>query len=565
MKFRLLLIFVILIVTISVRLIGINFGLPYATGARPDELVIIRHTLPFGTGDFNPHFFEYPSLFLYLLFIFFAIQFLLGKLLGWYHNPTDFASTVLLNPSPLILIARLTVAIFGFLTVYLVYRTFRDSDEDVGLISATLFSLIYIHVQQSHFGTTDVPMLFFGMLSFLFAQKVFIGGKTRDYITSGIFSGLAASTKYNGAIFLIPLIFAFLLHLRHGSIIKSLSKIFGGILASVISFSLFSPFIIVNFSTFRSDFLKDNARLIEGTVIELGRGWVNFIKISLYHGIGFPLLLFSLLAIIYLLIKRTRLAVFLISFPLTYYLVIGAGHAVYVLYALPIVPFLCIISAFFLKDLFRNLKGIIKPIVLTIVILILLSVSIRNIIDYLATITKKDTRSLAANWIIKNVEANSTVGWVGSAWSVPNLPFSAQEVDSRFTQSRVGISLPAKIIEKMKEKVDNTGYRVLRYDSEKADTDTLRFFKIDQIQLRNIKCLIVTSYPELSFGKLPEKINMLIRDTTKYLFQVQFNPFRGEKPKLIMDKQDASYLPFANFKNIQRPGPFISIYRFKHL
>jgi hypothetical protein len=261
------------------------------------------------------------------------------------------------------------------------------------------------------------------------------------------------------------------------------------------------------------------------------------------------------------LIKHTRLTVFLISFPLIYYLVIGAGHAVYVRYALPMVPFLCIISAFFLRDLLRNLKGIIKPIVLTIVIIILLSVSIRNIIGYLAAITKQDTRSLAANWIIKNIEANSTVGWVGSAWSVPNLPFSAQEVDSRFTESRVGISLPAKIIEKMKEKVDNTGYRVLRYDSEKADTDTLRFFKIDQIQPRNIKCLVITSYPELSFGKLPEEISVLIRDTTKYLFQVQFNPFRSGKPKLIMDKQDASYLPFANFKNIQRPGPLISIYR----
>jgi Dolichyl-phosphate-mannose-protein mannosyltransferase len=564
MKFRRIILLIIFILTISVRLIGIDFGLPYATGARPDELVIIRHTLPFGTGDLNPHFFEYPSLFLYLLFIFFSIQFLLGKLFGFYHNSMDFVSGVLLNPSPLILIARIIVAILGSLTIYLAYRTFQDIDEDVGLISSAMLSLTYIHVQQSHFGTTDVPMLFFGMLSFLFADRVFIGGKTRDYILSGIFSGLAASTKYTGAIFLIPLFFASLLNLKHGSIFKSLNKIFEGILASVISFFISSPFIIMDFLTFRSDFLKDITRLSEGTVIELGRGWVNFIKISLYHGIGLPLFLFSLLAIIYLLIKRTRLAVFLISFPLIYYLTIGTGHAVYVRYALPIVPFLCIISAFFLQDLFSNLKGIIKPILLIIVIILLSSVSILNIIGYLATITKQDTRSLAANWIIKNVETNSVIGWVGSAWSVPNLPFSAQEINAHFAESRVGIPLPSKIIEKMKEKVNNTGYRILRYDSEKADTDTLRFFKIDQIQSRNIKCLVLTSYPDLSFGKLPEEIGTLILDTAKYIFQVQFNPFRGGKPRLIMDKQDASYLPFANFNNIQRPGPLISIYRIKN-
>jgi hypothetical protein len=55
----------------------------------------------------------------------------------------------------------------------------------------------------------------------------------------------------------------------------------------------------------------------------------------------------------------------------------------------------------------------------------------------------------------KNVEANSTVGWVGSAGVFPILPFSAQEIDARFTESRVGISLPAKIIERMVENEEN--------------------------------------------------------------------------------------------------------------
>jgi len=561
LKSRWLLLVAILLIAASVRFIGINFGLPYATGARPDELLIIRHTLPLGTGDLNPHYFEYPSFFLYFLFILYAILFLLGKVLGWFLSAADFAATVLLNPSPLILIARLTSAVLGTLTVYIIYHTFRDTDEDVGIISSALFSLTYFHVQQSHFGTTDVPLLFFGMLSFLFAYRVFRKGKMKDGIASGVFAGLAASTKYNGVLFLIPLIVASLFQLNRCTVKQSLGKIILPIIASGVSFFLFSPFILLDFSTFRSDFIKGSNRLIEGTVIEIGRGWVNFIKISLYHGVGLPLLLFSLLAIIYLLIKRTKLAIFLVSFPLIYYLVMGVVRAVYVRYALPIVPFLCIISAFFLHDLFRNLKGIIKPIVLTIVILILLSVSIQNIIGYLTAITKQDTRSLAVKWIIKNIKENSTVGWVGSAWSVPNLPFSAKEIDSRFTETRVGFSLPPKILKNMKTKVGNTGYRILRYDAEKADTDSLRFFKIDQIHPRNIKCLVVTSYPDLPFGKVPKEISTLLLDTTQYFPRIQFNPFQKEKPKLVMDKQDASYQPFANFGDVKRPGPLVSIYR----
>ena len=44
-----------------VRLVGINFGLPLVN-CRPDELTLIEPSIGFFSGDFNPHFFSYPSL-----------------------------------------------------------------------------------------------------------------------------------------------------------------------------------------------------------------------------------------------------------------------------------------------------------------------------------------------------------------------------------------------------------------------------------------------------------------------------------------------------------------------
>lgn len=575
---------IVLLIALTVRLIGINFGLPYATGARPDELVIIRHTLPFGTGDLNPHFFRYPSLFLYLSFFFFAIYFLFGYLLGRYQSPTDFAAFVLLNPSVLILIIRLISVLFGVLQVYCLYRIFRERDETSGIIATIFLSLTYLPVQQSHFGTTDTTMVFWGLLALLFAWRVFDQNKLKDYIASGIFAGMSASTKYNGALFLIPLITAFLLRLKNNTqksscpsnplpesgflCIKSMlpesdsvRKIAFGFLAALIAFFFFSPFILFDFQSFITQFRAETHHIISGATIELGRGWINFITIGLRYGIGLPLLIFSFIAIIYTILRHHRLAIFLLSFPLFYYLLIGAGRAVYVRHTLPIVPFLCIFSAIFIKDLFYHLKGAIRPILTILVILLLLSDSIRNIIGYLTTITKKDTRCIAAEWIAKNLPSNLTIGWVGSAWSVPNLPFSSSEIDARFAELRIGISLPAQIVQKMKTKVGNTGYRIVRFSQEKADTDSLRFFQLDQIQKRNIQYLVVTNYPDLPFGKVPEEITPLLTDITKYKLLIQINPLRNPRPRLILDKQDATYLPFANFFDVERPGPLISIYQ----
>lgn len=562
MRFRTFLLFGILGLGLAVRLIGINFGLPEAIGARPDELVIIRHTLPFGTGDLNPHFFHYPSLWLYLLFILYGLYFLVFKLLGYYQNPSDFACAVLLNPSPLILLARLSSAFFGIFSCYVIYRMFRDKDEIVGLIAGFLFSLTYLSVQQAHFGTTDTAMVGFGILALLFALRVFHYGYTKDYILSGVFAGLAASTKYNGALFLIPLITAFLLR-RKNELGSNQLKILFGLLSSVIAFFIGSPFILFDFSTFRNHLLKETSHLLKGATIELGTGWINFLRIGLRYGLGFPFLIFSCLAIIYLFVRRPRLAICLLSFPIIYYLVIGSGKAVYVRHLLPIVPFLGIVSAIFLKDLFSNPAGQIRPIGIVIGSLFILSGSIQNIVGYLKVITQKDTRCQAAEWILKNIEKGSTIGWVGSAWSVPNLPFSQQEIDARFAETRIGIVLPPEIIAKMKTKVKESGFRIVRYDGLKADTDTLRFFKIDQILARKIKWLVVTSYPDLPFGTIPKEIENLLLDTNKLSFETKFDPFYKERPKLVLDQQDAAYVPFAKFFEVQRPGPIITIYRIK--
>ena len=73
----------ILVLAAAARLTGLGWGLP-DIDARPDEDIMIAMALRFGTGDLNPHWFGYPTLYAYLLHGFFTK---LMEYMGWYDRP----------------------------------------------------------------------------------------------------------------------------------------------------------------------------------------------------------------------------------------------------------------------------------------------------------------------------------------------------------------------------------------------------------------------------------------------------------------------------------------------
>ena len=65
-----------LIVGTGLRFYGLDFGLPH-TQARPDEGVLLHRALSVASGDLNPHFFNYPSLHIYVTAIACGVYYLL--------------------------------------------------------------------------------------------------------------------------------------------------------------------------------------------------------------------------------------------------------------------------------------------------------------------------------------------------------------------------------------------------------------------------------------------------------------------------------------------------------
>ena len=79
------------------------------------------------------------------------------------------------------------------LVVFLIGR--RLFSPKVGLLAAVFATFAVLHIQLSHFYTTDAMMTFFATLSFLYLIGVAQEGRRRDAALAGIFFGLALATK----------------------------------------------------------------------------------------------------------------------------------------------------------------------------------------------------------------------------------------------------------------------------------------------------------------------------------------------------------------------------------
>jgi len=122
----------IMLIAVALRLWGIGFGLPYLY--HPDEpgyVAIAQHIVK--TGDLNPHFFNYPSLFFYFNALAYLPFYAVGKVLGVFHTVADIPAPILLvggdgmTPLPATFwLGRLLTLAFGSGAVVLVFLVGRQ-------------------------------------------------------------------------------------------------------------------------------------------------------------------------------------------------------------------------------------------------------------------------------------------------------------------------------------------------------------------------------------------------------------------------------------------------------
>jgi len=253
------LLWLILLLALSLRLWGISFGLPGLDHG--DEPEVINHAVRFGSGDLNPHRFQYGSLVQYILFILYGLYFTGCYCLGVYRSVHEFALSFVRDPSVFYLIARWLSALMGTATVYLTYLIGRRlAGKTAGLLAAGFLALCYQHTVHSHYATVDVALTFFFTLAVHRCIVVYQTGALRDYVLAGLFAGLACSVKFNGIITLLPLLCAHFFRGEEPVWNKIISrKLFAAAAGVLAGHALTSPFFYVEFSLVQKEIYELNA------------------------------------------------------------------------------------------------------------------------------------------------------------------------------------------------------------------------------------------------------------------------------------------------------------------
>jgi 4-amino-4-deoxy-L-arabinose transferase-like glycosyltransferase len=197
-----------ILVGFALRVYGIG---PYHY--HPDESDFIVRAMRFGTGDLNPHWFGHPgSIFMYLLFAIYGLCFILGQLSGSFSDWTSFGTLFQTDPIPFYVMGRTVNALFGTLTIPVVYLIARRIfNKPTGLVSSLLMTVSLLHTQFSKLVRTDILTTVFVLLAVLWAVYAYETRRHRDYALSGIFVGLATAAKYTSLAVVVPPLLAYLL------------------------------------------------------------------------------------------------------------------------------------------------------------------------------------------------------------------------------------------------------------------------------------------------------------------------------------------------------------------
>ena len=328
-----------LLVAVLLRFWAIGQGVPYMLSVDEPE-VMDRAVRMIKTGDFNPHFFDYPSLYLYVQAAVGVVRFLFGAVRGEWTSLSG-AST-----ADFYVWGRAVTAILGAATVWLLYLGGLRWGARTALLAAALLAVMPLHVRESHFVLTDVPVTFFVTLTFVLSLRAHERSTIGSFALAGAVAGLAAATKYNGGIaLLMPLIACWMTpSARPSRLLVSLSVIG----ACVGAFLLAAPYTFFDLPTFLNQFAR-LAAAYRGTPVGNEPASVVYLK-HLRNAWHWPA---SLLVIGGLVLGAVRAIkgparvkwTLALVFPLLYFWFISRQTLVFARYTIPMVPFLSLLAA----------------------------------------------------------------------------------------------------------------------------------------------------------------------------------------------------------------------------
>jgi 4-amino-4-deoxy-L-arabinose transferase-like glycosyltransferase len=519
-------------IALLLRSWGIGFGLPFTY--HPDEHQYVDSALGFFKGDLNPHRFNNPALYKYMLFLEYGLLYLVGRCAGLFRSVAEFEALWHTDPTIFYLLGRLTGAVFGTATIPLTYLIGKYTyGRRSGLLASCFLAFTFLHARDSHYAVNDVPMTFLAMASILCSVLMHQRGSTRYYLLAGLFIGLATATKYVAALATIPFLLAHFL--SHPSGLRDIpaklisSKLIKGFTALGAAYLIASPYSLLDSQAFMEDIRLLSLRGamgFKGLQLADVSGWVFYLR-TLNWGMGYGLLLISIIGLLFAVCRHTKEDLLLISFPLALYLFLGRQVMFFARFIIPALPILVLLAARVLLLAISRmpLLGQAKNYVLVIAVVAALLQPTCSIIRHNYLLTRKDTRTIAKDWIEENI------------------PSGAKIIVEQYTPELSGGMYDLTVVGTM----GLPSHRVEYYRKEQFEYVIISSFCYDRTLLDKGKDEARRSF----YQSL---------DAEADLIKV-FKPYSGQtKPPFIFAQ---IYGPATALWRFERPGPVIKIYRLR--
>lgn len=374
---------------LGVRLAGIDFGLPFLY--HPDEAEIVDRALAMRERGPNPGWFAYPTLYLYAQA---ALHTVIGR--------TDVSAVYLAG--------RALTALFGAgAVVFVALAPRRRGDLLAASAAGLLLALFPLHVEHSHYVTTDVPVSFFSAL--LAWQAAGLAGagasaRVRDYALAGVTVGLAASTKYPGALLGVLVAAVYALAVLPSTGVRAAlrdARLPAAAGASVVAFVAGSPFVLLDWRGFARDFAVEAAHMRSGHLgfEDAGNGWLVMLGHA-YDSSGPLALALVLFGAVFSLVRRDAFAGAVAIASAILFAIAGSSRVLFARYLLIAVPLWCILGGYGVV-LARELVGRVAPRRATAISLVVLAAALAApaVATYHRTrlFLSEDTRTVAWRWV----------------------------------------------------------------------------------------------------------------------------------------------------------------------
>ncbi len=334
------------------------------------------------------------------------------------------------------LAVRILNAMLGALSPLLLFLAARRLyGAWTGLGAAALFAVTMLHVQMSHFGVVDVPVVFFSLAAFYFITCLYYHSRLHYYLLAGAFFGIAVSTKVNAILLVLPFLTAHTLsrfrsepwNWRRVSgwmhfirvLLQSKMLAAGGM--TILVFFLLNPYAILDFKDY---LFADNAfgffhilRNIRGENLypfQIQFMDNNFPLAYLFSnllpwGMGWPLAVLGGAGVVIQIIRGRSADWILLVWLLVTLLLTHNAKVLYIRYALPLIPLLLLGGVRGIALLWEWRPTPTVRYALSLLVLLVWGYGLAWSTAFNSVYKQEDSRLAAARWLGQNVSHGTTV------------------------------------------------------------------------------------------------------------------------------------------------------------